>query len=170
MKRRTMIRGLIGLFTATVAGTAIAQLKPISAKKNTRTGPRSSLGLSPLQVLSSTRVNLGLQVAADVTDAVSSKARIADNLTQGLSASELNDRTVDMKLFASNTVFELMGTEAYSNQSHVDMKFIYIPAVEEIESTINALKEGSIDAAAAQLAIRSTFGRFLEGLEQVSAN
>ncbi|MDH5425960.1 MAG: hypothetical protein OEY29_13275 [Gammaproteobacteria bacterium] len=170
MKRRMIIQGLLGLFTTSVAGTALAQLKPIGTKKNIKSGLEAGRGLSPAQVLANTRLSLGLQNAADISDAVSSKMRVADELVQGLSDSELSDRQEGIKLYASNTVLELMGTEAYTHQSQVDMKFILIPAAGEIESTIAALKDGSIDVAAAQLAIRSTFGRFLDGLEQVPAN
>lgn len=169
MKRRTMIRGLLGVLSTAVAGASFAQVNPIGNRKLTKSAV-TDRGLSPEAILSATRLNLGLQTAADITDAASNKVRVADDLSISLSVDELNTEEDRIKMYVGNTVFELMGTNAYTHQSQVDMKFVYIPAVEEITTTISALKSGSIDAAAAQLAIRSTFGRYLESLEQIPTN
>lgn len=166
MKRRTMLRGLLGVLSTAVAGASIAQVNPITNKRATKSAIADT-GMSPEAILSATRLNLGLQTAADITDEASNKIRVADGLSVSLSVNELDDEEGRINIYATNTLFELMGSGAYTHQSQVDMKFIYIPAVEEIASTISALKDRSIDSSAAKLAIRSTFGRYLEGLEQI---
>lgn len=167
MKRRTMLRGLLGVLSTSVAGAALAQVNPITNKKVTKSTVTNT-GMSPEEILSATRLNLGLQTAADITDEVSNKIRVADDLSISLSVNELDAEEGRIAMYASNTVFELMGTNAYTHERQVEMKFIYIPVAEEVASAITALKNRSIDTAAAKLSIRSTFGRFLEGLEQIA--
>lgn len=167
MKRRTMLGSLLGVLSTTVSSVSFAQVNSITSTKTTKSSSTVSTGMTPEAILNATRLNLGLQTAADITDEVSSKIRVADDLVTNLSVEQLNAIEGRIKLYASNTVMELMSTNLYELARQVDMKFVYIPAAEEVASTITALKEKSIDAKAAQLAIRSTFGRFLEGLEQI---
>jgi hypothetical protein len=171
LDRRSVLGKLFSLPVGAVLATSAVQADENTLPKMAKAPARLvDHGLNRAEVLEAARANLGLYGESDIAAKSTSYARIGDSLSGGLSADELPKYAMQFKIYASNTVLELMETGAYSDQSMVDMKFIYIPAAQELDNTVNAFGEGQTDLESAKLEIRATFGRFLASLEQIPAN
>jgi hypothetical protein len=171
LNRRSVLGKLFSLPVGAALATSAVQADEQSMPKSARAPDRLiNHGLSSTEVLEAARTRLGLYSESDIEAKTTSYPRIGDSLSESLSAKDLPDHAMQLKVHASNTILELMETGNYSDQSMVEMKFIYIPASQELETTVIALGDGAMDAKSAQLEVRKTFGRFLANLEQVPTN